>query len=48
MVYDKDGTRIETAFDLNLWEADAESGAPSSITAPLDPAEYPIDPLTLV
>jgi hypothetical protein len=48
VVYDKDGTRIETAYDLNLWEADPESGAPSSVTGPLDPGDYPIDPLTLV
>jgi len=48
VVYDKDGTKIETAFDLNLWEAQAEVGVPSSVVAPLDPAEYSIDPLTLV
>src|SRR5215467_4446898 len=48
VVYDKAGTRIDTPYDLNLWEAQPESGVPSSVTAPLDPADYPIDPLTLV
>jgi putative nucleotidyltransferase with HDIG domain len=48
VVYDKAGTPLETPFDLNLWEAEPESGVPSAVTAPLDPADYPIDPLTLV
>jgi putative nucleotidyltransferase with HDIG domain len=48
VVYDKDGTRVETPYDVNLWDAHPESGVPSSVTAPLDPADYPIDPLTHV
>ncbi|HUK37392.1 MAG TPA: HD-GYP domain-containing protein [Vicinamibacterales bacterium] len=48
VVYDKDGTRVEAPYDLNLWEAQPENGVPPSITAPLDPANYTIDPLTLV
>jgi putative nucleotidyltransferase with HDIG domain len=48
VVYDKDGGRIENPFDLNLWDAQQEDGVPSSVVAPLDPADYPLDPLTLV
>jgi putative nucleotidyltransferase with HDIG domain len=48
VVYDKEGTQVETPYDLNLWEAQPESGVPSSVTAPLDPADYPIDPLTII
>jgi len=48
VVYDKDGAKIETTYDINLWEAQVEAGVPSSVVAPLDPAAYPIDPLTLV
>jgi len=48
VVYDKAGTQVETPYDLNLWEAQPESGVPSSVTAPLDPAAYPIDPLTII
>ena len=48
VLFDKDGAAIETPYDLNLWEAAAQEGLPSSIVAPLDPADYPIDPLTVV
>src|SRR5580765_3648197 len=48
VVYDKDGARIEMPYDLNLWDAQPEAGVPSSVVAPLNPADYPLDPLTLV
>jgi putative nucleotidyltransferase with HDIG domain len=48
VVYDKDGARIEVPYDLNLWDAQPEAGVPSSVVAPLNPADYPLDPLTLV
>ena len=48
VVFDKDGVRIEAPFDLNLWDAQPEAGVPSSVVAPLNPADYPLDPLTLV
>jgi len=37
------GTTLEKPLDLNLWEA--EEGSPDAIQAPLDPAQYGIDPL---
>jgi putative nucleotidyltransferase with HDIG domain len=48
VLFDKDGARIELPYDINLWEAQPEAGVPSSITAPVDPANYQLDPLTLV
>jgi putative nucleotidyltransferase with HDIG domain len=48
VLFDKSGAVVETPYDLNLWEAQPESGVPSAVVAPLDPANYPIDPLTQV
>ncbi|HXD72593.1 MAG TPA: HD-GYP domain-containing protein [Vicinamibacterales bacterium] len=48
VLFDRTGAAVETPFDLNLWEAPPESGVPSAVVAPLDPADYPIDPLTQV
>lgn len=39
----RDGTRLEGPYELNLWEAPPDSK--TSIQAPLDPAQYGIDPL---
>ena len=38
-----DGTTLEHPYDVDLW--DAAEGQPTSVEAPLDPAEYGIDPL---
>ncbi len=40
------GERLDTPLEMNLWEAAAEAPGPKTVTAPLDPAEYSIDPLT--
>ena len=40
------GERLDTPLEMNLWEAAAEAPGPKAVTAPLDPAEYSIDPLT--
>jgi len=48
VVFDKAGAAVETPYELNLWEAPAEDGVPSSVVGPLDPANYQIDPLTQV
>jgi putative nucleotidyltransferase with HDIG domain len=39
----KDGTRLDLPYDRNLWEA--HEGEHAAIIAPLEPAEYGIDPL---
>ena len=36
---------LDIPYDVNLWEAPAEGSGPKSVMAPLDPAEYGIDPL---
>jgi putative nucleotidyltransferase with HDIG domain len=38
-----DGTMLERPYEINLWEA--RDGQPQAVQAPLDPAEYGIDPL---
>jgi putative nucleotidyltransferase with HDIG domain len=48
VVSDREGHRLDRMYDLNLWESLAESGRPSAITAPLDPAQHGIDPLSLL
>jgi hypothetical protein len=48
VVFDKDGRRLELPIDRNLWEPVDESGALANVTSPLDPADYQIDPLTVV
>jgi hypothetical protein len=48
VLFDKTGAAIDPPYDLNLWEAQPEAGVPSSVVAPLDPADYPVDPLTQV
>ena len=47
LVAGRDGTRLENGSEINLWEVTAED-RPSSVVAPLDPAEAGIDPLTLI
>ena len=48
VLFDKNGAAVDSPYDLNLWEAQAEPGVPSAVVAPLDPANYPVDPLTQV
>jgi len=48
VIFDRHGTRLETTYDINLWET-AEAGAgPSSVIAPVDPAGYDLDPLMIM
>jgi putative nucleotidyltransferase with HDIG domain len=41
----REGNRLELPTDLNLWEVEPDSGRGSTIVAPVDPAQYEIDPL---
>jgi hypothetical protein len=43
-----DGRRLDLPYELNLWEVGEDPARPSSIVAPLDPADYPFDPLLLM
>jgi putative nucleotidyltransferase with HDIG domain len=44
ILFDTSGARIERPVELNLWEAG--EGDPQSIEAPVDPAQYDVDPLS--
>jgi putative nucleotidyltransferase with HDIG domain len=46
VVITKNGHRVETPFEYNLWEAPPNTPGPKSVQASLDPAQYDIDPLT--
>jgi putative nucleotidyltransferase with HDIG domain len=48
VLFDRAGGRLDLPSDLNLWEANAAQGGPSSIIMPLDPADYRVDPLALM
>ncbi|HEY7446418.1 MAG TPA: HD domain-containing phosphohydrolase [Vicinamibacterales bacterium] len=45
LLIDREGNRLELPIDLNLWEVEPDSGRGSTIVAPVDPAQYEIDPL---
>jgi len=44
----RDGARLELPYDINLWETADNPQLPKAIVAPLDPADYSFDPLTLI
>jgi putative nucleotidyltransferase with HDIG domain len=44
----REGGRLELPYDINLWETTDNSQVPKAIVAPLDPADYSFDPLTLI
>jgi putative nucleotidyltransferase with HDIG domain len=46
VIFDREGKRLPIPYDLNLWESTDDR--PRSIAAPVDPALYEIDPLTLI
>jgi putative nucleotidyltransferase with HDIG domain len=47
VLFDRQGKRLSLTYDVNLWEAD-DPERPGSVVAPLDPAQYQIDPLSLI
>ena len=48
VIFDRHGTRLDLPYDLNLWEVAEAEGKPSTVVTPLDPADYNLDPLTLL
>jgi putative nucleotidyltransferase with HDIG domain len=48
VVFGADGVRLELPRDINLWETAGTSGRASSVVAPLNPADYAIDPLSFI
>jgi putative nucleotidyltransferase with HDIG domain len=48
VLFGSDGTRLEVPHDRNLWEPRPETGALDDVQAPVDAADYNIDPLTFL
>jgi len=48
VLIDRDGKRLELAYELNLWETSDDPQRPSSVVAPVDPAAHQFDPLMLM
>lgn len=42
------GDRLARPYDINLWESGPDRPGPTTIAAPIDPAEHGIDPLALM
>jgi putative nucleotidyltransferase with HDIG domain len=45
VVFSKEGTRLELPQDRNLWEVRRDGTPADSVEAPVDPADFGIDPL---
>lgn len=45
VMFGKEGARLDLPYDRNLWEAPHEGAALDAIVAPVEPADYGIDPL---
>jgi putative nucleotidyltransferase with HDIG domain len=48
ILFNPDGARLDIPRDVNLWEGDKHSGEASSVSSPLNPADFKIDPLAFV
>jgi putative nucleotidyltransferase with HDIG domain len=48
IISDRQQKRLDEPYDVNLWDGAANEGAPSSVAAPIDPAQFGIDPLTFL
>ena len=44
----RDGKRLDLPYEVNLWEQAEDPQRPTSIVAPLDPADFPFDPLMVM
>ncbi len=45
VLFGRDGAALEAPYDRNLWESSTEGAPGETIVAPVDPAEYGVDPL---
>jgi hypothetical protein len=48
ILFARDGARLDAPVERNLWERTPGSEMPDSVTTPLDPTPFGIDPLTFV
>jgi putative nucleotidyltransferase with HDIG domain len=46
VIIDAGGYRLVRPFDVNLWEVDSETPGPRTISTPVDPKDFGVDPLT--
>jgi putative nucleotidyltransferase with HDIG domain len=48
VLFGPNGSRLEIPSDINLWETEASTTVASSVIAPVDAADYHIDPLAFI
>jgi putative nucleotidyltransferase with HDIG domain len=48
ILIDAAGSRVAQPFEVKLWEGELQDGTAAAIVAPVDPAAFGIDPLTLL
>jgi len=49
VLFARDGKRLDLPYEINLWEtAEADDTRAAAVVAPLDPADYGVDPLMLM
>jgi putative nucleotidyltransferase with HDIG domain len=48
IIVDRAGTRLDVPYDVQLWDNEPEDTVPSSVVAPVDPADLNLDPLTIL
>lgn len=48
VLFDAAGARLDVPYDRNLWEHAPDAGAAPAVVAPVDPADYHLDPLTFL
>jgi putative nucleotidyltransferase with HDIG domain len=48
VIFSRDGHRLDLPYEVNLWATSAETGGQLSVAAPVDAAEYGVDPLALM
>jgi putative nucleotidyltransferase with HDIG domain len=48
VLINRHGGRVDLPYEINLWEPTDDPQQPSAVVAPLDPADYNLDPLALM
>ncbi len=48
VLIDRDGSRLDAPYEVNLWDPGDDPRRPGAIAAPVDPAGYAFDPLLLM
>jgi putative nucleotidyltransferase with HDIG domain len=48
ILFGADGARLELPRDINLWETEPQGDHSATVIAPLNPADYGVDPLAFV